>query len=284
MSKTNDGYFGTQTAATRSGEYNAMTFVIRSLLAERSHVMLVKVIAVGDDGLLGVQPMVNQVDADGNAIEHGVISGIPVFRLQAGTSAVILDPLVDDIGLCVFADRDISSVIANRDVSNPGSMRQSNMTDGLYLGGYLNVEPEQYVKMDANGIVIHSPTLIKLEAPEIRLEAEDLIALSAPAVTIDSDTVDIDASSSTTVTTPTFTVNGNSQFNGTAAVSGLASLNGGFAALPKAGGGASTINSDVSITGATDTTGTLTNNGKNVGAAHTHSGVQPGGGNTGGVN
>lgn len=40
---------------------------------------------------------------------------------------------------------------------------------------------------------------------------------------------------------------------------------------------------DVEHTGNNATTGTFTNNGKDIGSGHTHSGVVPGGGNTGGV-
>lgn len=40
---------------------------------------------------------------------------------------------------------------------------------------------------------------------------------------------------------------------------------------------------DVEHTGNNATTGTFTNNGKDIGSSHTHSGVVPGGGNSGGV-
>ena len=45
-----------------------------------------------------------------------------------------------------------------------------------------------------------------------------------------------------------------------------------------AGGGTATITGNVAISG-----GTLTHNGKNIGDNHQHTGVQTGGGNTGGV-
>lgn len=214
-----DGYYGTQLATSRTSEYNAIDFVVRSILSGRAHVALVQVIAVtpGEGvkslGTVDVQPMVNQLDADGAPLAHGVINGIPWLTLQAGPNAVLLRPEVGDRGLCVFADRDISSVKSTREISNPGSYRQADMADGLYIGGFLNDDPTQWIKMDADGIVIHSPTLIKLEAPEIRLEAENNVAIVAPEVTID-------ASTSTTITTGSFVVNGNSQFNGTIDASG----------------------------------------------------------------
>lgn len=188
-----DGYPGTRGATDAAGEYNALTYIIRELLSTRCHVALVKVIAVDEAGTVDVQPMVNQMDVDGSPIPHGVINGVPWFTLQAGLNAVVLTPEVDDIGLCLFADRDISSVVANRDVSNPGSLRQSDMADGLYLGGYLNAEPTQFVKMSPAGIEITSP---------------NEVALTAPVVTIDAPT-------SVTVTTGLFRVVGPAEFSGT---------------------------------------------------------------------
>lgn len=250
-----DGYFGTQLATSRTSEYNATDFIVRSILSGRAHVALVQVVAVTPGtpqslGTVDVQPMVNQLDADGAPLPHGVINGVPWLTLQAGPNAVLLQPEVGDRGVCVFADRDISSVKATREIGNPGSYRQADMADGLYLCGFLNDDPTQWIKMDGSGIVLHSPIKIKLEAPEIRLEAENLIAMVAPTITMDAD-------DAITATTGQLTVNGPSQFNGNVVVSG-------------------NINSSGTITATTDVIGggiSLKN--------HTHSGVQPGGGTSG---
>lgn len=192
-----DGYIGTLGGERRASEYNALTYIVRAILSGRAKVALVQVVAVTpgtpqSTGTVDVQPMVNQMDADGMPIAHGIVNNIPWFTLQAGPNAVLLQPEVGDRGVCLFADRDISSVQSTRAISNPGSLRQDDMADGLYMGGFLNDDPTQWIKMDATGIVLHSPTKIRLEAP----------------------VVEIDASTSTTITTPTFTVNGASQFNG----------------------------------------------------------------------
>jgi hypothetical protein len=193
---SSEGYFGTRTAESGSSNYNATTYIIRQIMAGRSHVALVKVMAVEGD-LLDVQPTVNQLDADGNAIPHGTISGIPFMTLQAGLNAVTMIPEVGDIGLCLFADRDISAVKANKDISNPGSMRQSDMADGLYIGGFLNKTPTQFIDFSADGIRIVSPTKITLEAPDIELTAENDIVCNATNFIVNakakfSDTIDAD--------------------------------------------------------------------------------------------
>lgn len=87
--------------------------------------------------------------------------------------------------------------------------------------------------------------------------------------------------SSASVTAPTIALIGAVSVTGTLSVSGLASLNGGFASLPQAGGGASVINSPVQVTGQTTLAG-VTAGGKDIGPAHTHTNGN-GGGPTGGV-
>lgn len=202
----NDGYYGTQQPNSATDEYNASAFVIRSILNGRNFAALVKVVAVDSSAkTVDVQPLVNQLDGQGNAVPHGVVNDLPYVRIQGGENAVIIDPKVGDIGLCVFCDRDISSVQATRGAANPGSARRSDMADGVYIGGLLNGVPLQYVMFADDGITIHSPSKIIMSAPEI-----DLVA---PVVAIN-------ASASTTITTPTFTLNGNAVINGNATATG----------------------------------------------------------------
>lgn len=149
--------------------YNALDLMVRQILANQGQTMLVQVKAVTAGGLAGtstvnVQPMVNQQDGLGKQTPHGIINGLPVFRYQAGTSAVILDPVVGDIGLAVVCGRDISNVKETKAISGPGSFRQSSWADGCYLGGFLNSEPTQYVWLNAGGIDIISPGTININA------------------------------------------------------------------------------------------------------------------------
>lgn len=200
-----DGYIGSTGGEQLSSEYNALAAIVRAILSGRANVALVQVIRVDagtpqSTGTVDVQPMVNQLDGEGAAIPHGTINGLPWMTLQAGPNAVLLQPEVGDRGLCVFADRDISTVKSTRAIANPGSLRQDDMADGLYIGGFLNDDPTQWIKMDAAGIVLHSPVKVRLEAP--------LVEIQAPTVTIN-------ASTGLTVTTPTATFNGDVHSTGT---------------------------------------------------------------------
>ncbi len=243
----NEGYRGTQQPNASTDEFNAMSFVIRQILNGRNFIALVKVLAVTSPGGLAlagtvdVQPLVNQLDGQGNAVPHGTVNDIPYTRMQGGLNAIVMDPQVGDIGVCVFCDRDSSAAQATRGVANPGSLRRSDMADGVYIGGLLNAIPNQYIMFIEDGIKIVSPTLIRMEAPEIKLLA---------------DVVEIEASDSTTITTPIFTVNGDSQFNGN-------------------------VNSTGTVTAPTVAGTTDVTFGGKSGVGHKHGGVATGGGQTG---
>jgi Phage protein Gp138 N-terminal domain len=156
---TNDGYSGRADETTGAEEFNALTFLVNQVINSKWTVTLCLVKSVQGGGInspaiVSVQPMINQVDGTGNATAHGTITNIPVLRLQGGNNAVIIDPMVGDIGILACASRDISSVKANQAVSNPGSLRAFDPADGIYIGGLLNKAPTQYVLFSQNGVKI----------------------------------------------------------------------------------------------------------------------------------
>lgn len=194
-----DGYNGFQRPASSSSDFNAIAFIVQALINGMATATLVMVKGVTNAGgvspvgYVDIQPMVNQVDGIGTAVPHGTIFKCPYQRIQGGANAIIIDPEVGDIGVAVFADRDISSASVNKGPSNPGSSRRFDMADGLYFGGFLNGVPSQFVQMSPAGIQITSPHAIDLNAPTI--------SLTAPTITMT-------ASSGITMTTPTVTVSG----------------------------------------------------------------------------
>jgi hypothetical protein len=158
-----EAYAGAQKLASGTSDFNQLDFVVRSILSEQATAMLVLVKAVNNTGgvepvgLVDVQPMVAQLDGKGQPTPHGTINNVPYFRLQGGVNAVIMDPVVGDIGLAVFASHDISSVKNNKAPANPGSRRRFDWADGLYLGGFLNGTPERYIRFDSSGDVWIKP-------------------------------------------------------------------------------------------------------------------------------
>src|ERR1700753_4281836 len=113
-----DTVVGQQNPGTLGNEYNVLVFVIAQLLSQVQTATLVKVVSCTNSGGLSpvgrvvVQPMVFQVSPM-QIVPHGELSDVPYPRLQGGTDAVILDPKPGDIGICIFASRDIANIKAN---------------------------------------------------------------------------------------------------------------------------------------------------------------------------
>lgn len=250
MSKTVKNPNGLMPLQAALGEFDRIAFMVQQALGKMQTATLVRIESctnaggVSPVGYVDVTPMVNQLDGQGNPTPHVTIYNVPYFRLQGGANGIIMDPQKGDIGVAVFASRDISQVKTTKKQGNPGSHRQYSFADGMYLGGMLNGTPTQYIQFSAAGIKIHSPVAVVLDAPDIQLHAA---------------TVEINGTASTTVTTPTFTVNGATVLNG---------------AISQTGGGAAQFSGSMNVTGDVTAQGTSVHN-------HTHSGVQPGGGNSG---
>lgn len=130
-------------------------WVIWNLIRRVHTADLVKVLAVyptgGTVGFVDVQPLVQERTTREVVIDQAPIFKLPYMRLQGGLSAVILDPVVGDLGLAVFAERDITNAIKTRDQGAAPTDRAFDAADGLYLGGFLNADPTQYVKFVPEG-------------------------------------------------------------------------------------------------------------------------------------
>ena len=99
--------------------------------------------------------------------------------------SVIIDPQPGDIGIAVFASRDLTNVKSTKAQANPGSFRMHDFADGMYLGGLLNGVPTQYVQFGSGGVSIVSPDTITLQAPNIVLQGA--VAQSGGNVTMAED-------------------------------------------------------------------------------------------------
>ncbi len=134
--------------STLWGVYNNLMFVIQQALAKVQTATLVQVQACSNDG--GVSPvgtvdvliLVNQINSQGVPTPHVTMYSLPYLRFQGGANAVIMDPQPGDIGIAVFASRDITNVKSTKAQANPGSYRTHDFSDGLYLGGVLERSSE----------------------------------------------------------------------------------------------------------------------------------------------
>lgn len=195
---SDQSYRGGQEPHTSNNDYNAMSFIIRAITGRYSTSMPVEVMAVGEGvgvapvGYVDVRPMVNQIDGYGDAVPHGTIFNVPYMRIQGGRNAIIIDPVVGDIGIACFASHDISAVKANKAVANPGSLRRFDMSDAIYIGGILNGAPENFVMITDNEITVKHTTKVIIEAPEGEINTPSGLTIVGP-VTQSGGDFDIDA-------------------------------------------------------------------------------------------
>ena len=172
MPSDNFNIFGD--AGDFANQTTRMTFMVRRYMDSVRIATIVKVLAVSNSGgvspvgTVDIQPLVQQTDGAGNVVALPPVYGVPYMRVQGGTNAVIIDPQIGDLGIALFGDRDLSTVVATKDMGPPGSARRNSLADALYIGGLLNGTPVQFVQFTADGITVKSPTKITIEAPSIQ--------------------------------------------------------------------------------------------------------------------
>lgn len=204
-----DGQVGQQGTYDATTDFSVLAFIIKQALGKARTAIPVQVLAVHGGGVgpaptVDVQPIINQIDGQGNATAHGKIFNVPVARIQGGKNAIIIDPQVNDIGLMVVSDRDISSAKANNGkVSNPGSYRRHNLADGTYVGAILMPgTPNQYIIINTAGVKVVDAhgNIIQTTSSGISLTDVNSNSLVMGASGIDLNGVIIDRSGN--VTTP----------------------------------------------------------------------------------
>jgi hypothetical protein len=239
---------GQQNPGTVGTQYNLLAFVFAQLMQNIQTVSLVQVLSCTNNGGLApvgrvsVQPIVFQVSGSGTITPHGEIADLPYMRIQGGQDAFILDPKPGDIGVAMFCSRDISNVKADpagavaAGGATPGSPATFDWADGLYLGGFLNGNPVQYIRFSSDGIEIVSPTKITLRAPTVEVDASTLFKVAA-------ETVDIEATADAKVAGATAEL----QATGTATVDGASVVLAG--PVSQTGAGASTFSGSLAVQG-----------------------------------
>jgi hypothetical protein len=235
-----DFYNGFQPNETFGSKFNATQFQIQQLLSQVRTAIPVQVQSCTNDGglapfgFVNVLPLINQVDGQMNMTSHGIIHKVPYCRLQGGANAIIIDPQAGDIGIMIVADRDISTLINTQAQANPATFRQFDLSDGMYIGGILNAQPTQYIQFNDSGITIFSPNNITAQT-------------TGNVTVIAGGNADVTASESAAVTAPTITLTGTTTVDGTLTVTGMVSME---------------ANASV--------TGSMMNNGVDIGSTHAH--------------
>lgn len=209
-----DAYKGAQDPDSASSEFNVRDFHIRQVLAQMEHATLVRVTAVTNSGdmaavgFVDVVPLIEQQDGYGNLVEGNTVYDVPYFRMQGGTRAVIIDPVVGDIGIAVIADKDVSTVKATKTAALPGSRRRNSLADALYIGGVLNGTPTSVLRMKGDDVFVQCPgDFTVIAGGNITMQASGAFS------TVATD-VSLEATDGSAQMTGNFNVNGEVTANG----------------------------------------------------------------------
>ncbi|MXV35730.1 MULTISPECIES: Gp138 family membrane-puncturing spike protein [unclassified Saccharibacter] len=151
---------------------SAIDNLVHSHLTDIGPSILVRVESVDAGGAsitgkVDVQPMVHQQDAVGRPFPRGLIHNVPYLRIQGGTSALIIDPQPGDIGFIIVAGRDMTHAITTRAPAPPASFRQHSLEDCIYVGGFLNNGPDQFIQATSDGWRIVTPGTVDIQASKI---------------------------------------------------------------------------------------------------------------------
>jgi len=190
-------YLGSQNTTDRTSDFNAHSFLIKQLISKVHTCALVKILGVVSGtginpvGFVTVQPLVNQIDGYGNPVETAILNNVPFFRLQGGTNAVILDPQVGDIGMALFTMRDSSTAKNTRGTASPGSRRRYSLSDGFYIGGWINGTPTQYVQFTPTGIAVTATNTVTINAPTTTVYGNLLVTGDVTAGSQGNDSVSL---------------------------------------------------------------------------------------------
>lgn len=191
---SNTPYLMSPTAAQVS-QAESLEYAFNGLLSGNFFMELVQVQAVHGEApnlVVDILPLVQRTDAAGTVIQNSTVYNIPVFRLQRGTSAIIMNPVPGDIGLAAICDRDSSLVKANKTSAIAGSNRTHNKSDALYLGGFLNPQPTQFIEFGDTGLNITSPnpititsqSTVNVQCSSALVEAPGGVELNTPELSV----------------------------------------------------------------------------------------------------
>lgn len=174
----------TPTSAQTSDAEN-LSYVFKKLLSGAFFIELVEVLAVrgmAPNLVVDILPLVTRTDPSGAMIDNSPVFNVPVWRLQRGDSAVIMDPVAGDIGLAAICDRDNSIARINRKQSAPGSKRTHSKSDAIYLGGVLNGQPSQFIEFADGAINITTPNPVNITCSSANITAPDGVNVTTPTM------------------------------------------------------------------------------------------------------
>lgn len=182
---SNGAVKGNKRLTSGSSEFNAMEFLIRNTILGLVNTAIPVIVTAVDAGGAGaatgyvtVKPLVCQVDGFGETLDPAELFRVPYARVQGGIAALVVDPVPGDIGLAVFCKSDCSNVRQEQNTPvQPGSFRKFSMSDGFYIGGFLNKVPSVFIEVKQDqSIIITATAGVTVNAPTVTVPSGDVIA------------------------------------------------------------------------------------------------------------
>lgn len=210
-----------------------------------------------------LKPLVQMLDTAGNKIPRANIHNIPVFRFGGGGFFMRFPIKAGDFGWIKANDRDISLVFQRGGLEDiPNTERIKSFSDAMFFPDTLkdwiidggNLDAVVLQSMSGSSVISVHQDKVEIKTSNINFECDNFNIKSDDTI-FNTTNFTLNASS-TTINSPDLTIDSNPL---------------------QVGAGGSSFNSDL------NTNGNITNQGKDIGAGHTHSGVQSGGSNTGAV-
>lgn len=150
----NEAVQGLRDIYSGNSDVNALNFFVKMLQSRIATASPVKVVGVnaqgaqGTGGYVDVLPLVTYIDGKGQTVQPVTLYHLPYCRVQGGRAALVIDPVIGDIGIAVFAQSDSSNVTPGTTTpQHPGSLRKHSQSDGFYIGGFLNQAPSCYLEL-----------------------------------------------------------------------------------------------------------------------------------------
>ena len=165
--------------------FNANNQQIASNIQKINTVFLAKILSVSTAGVGGTktvtaQPLICQIDANGNSLPSPKLVEIPHYRVQAGAGAFVVNPHVGDIGVFVCAKRDISKIKNGvNDPQTPASFRSFDLADSIMIATIHTETASTYIYIDPDS------GTIEIKAPEsLTINTATKTTINAPETTI----------------------------------------------------------------------------------------------------
>jgi phage gp45-like len=178
----------------------ALAFIFEKLLSEKTFIEIVTVVASNPTTqTIDVKPLVCRADPYNNSISNSVVYGVTYLRWQCGGSAIIMDPVAGDIGLLLVTDRDSSAVRLSRLEAQPTTKETHSRSDGVYLGGLLNMNPTQFIELKNGSINITTPDSVNISCKDAIINATEGITLDTPLAKFTGDIIDNASSNKSTL-------------------------------------------------------------------------------------